>query len=166
VSPQPHIGPAVIDTTVFGSALTPTTAALAAQYDPLIAGCVPFISFVTLAELRFGAHHAGWGPARLHNVGRSPEKMKVALAVLESHRFAATGVFSEDEARRAIADHEQLFAVIAGGSIDEAGQARLRAAAAPKGAVLITASIGHDDPAVHFTEHVVPKLIEARERVR
>jgi len=99
-------------------------------------------------------------------VGRSPEKMEVAAAVLESHGFATTGVFSEDQARRAIAEQEQLFAVIAGGSIDEAAQARLRAAAAPKGAVLITASIGRDDPRVHFTEHVVPKLIEARDRIR
>jgi len=62
VTSRPHVGPAVIDTTVFGSALTPTTVALAAQYDRLIAGCVPFISFVTVAELRFGAHHAGRGP--------------------------------------------------------------------------------------------------------
>jgi len=99
-------------------------------------------------------------------VGRSPEKMEVATAVLESHGFAATGVFSEDEARRAIAEQELVFAVVAGGSIDEAGQARLRAAAGPKGAVLVTASIGHDDPGVHFTEHVVPKLIEARDRIR
>jgi hypothetical protein len=104
-------------------------------------------------------------PDRLHVVvvGRSPEKMKVATAVLESHGFAATGVFSEDEARRAIAEREELFAVVAGGSIDEAAQDRLRAAAAPKGAVLIPASIGHDDPEVHFTEHVIPKLIEARD---
>jgi tRNA(fMet)-specific endonuclease VapC len=68
VTARPHVGPAVIDTTVFGSALTPTTAALAAQYDRLIAGCVPFISFVTLAELHFGAQHAGWGPARLQKL--------------------------------------------------------------------------------------------------
>lgn len=65
---RPHVGPAVIDTTVFGSALTPTTAALAAQYDRLAAGCVPFISFVTVAELRFGARHAGRGPARLQKL--------------------------------------------------------------------------------------------------
>ena len=104
-------------------------------------------------------------PDRLHVVvvGRLPEKMSRATAVLESHGFVATGVFSEDEAWRAIAEHEQLFAVVAGGSIDEAAQDRLRAAAAPKGAVLITASIGHDDPTVHFTQHVIPKLIEARD---
>jgi hypothetical protein len=95
-------------------------------------------------------------------VGRAPEKMAIATAVLESHGFAATGVFSEDEARRAIAEHDRIFAVVAGGSIDEAGQDRLRAAAAQKGAVLIPANIGHADPKVHFTEIIVPRLIEAR----
>ena len=53
--------------------------------------------------------------------------------------------------------------MVAGGSIDEAAQDRLRVAGAPKGAVLITASIGQDDPTVHFTEHVNPKLVEARD---
>ena len=77
MSAKPHVGPAVIDTTVFGSALTPTTAALAAAYDRLIAGCVPFISFVTVAELRFGAHHAGWGSARL-------QKLEARLATAET----------------------------------------------------------------------------------
>jgi len=85
------------------------------------------------------------------------------MAVLRSHGFVATGVFSEDEARRAIAEQEEVFAVVAGGSIDEAAQRRLRAAATQRGAVLVTASIGHDDPEVHFTEHVIPKLIEAHD---
>jgi hypothetical protein len=96
-------------------------------------------------------------------VGRSPEKMEVATAVLESHGFAATGVFSEEEARRAIDEHDELFAVVAGGSIDEPAQDRLRAAAASKGAVLITAYIGHEDPEAHFTQTVIPKLVEARD---
>lgn len=95
-------------------------------------------------------------------VGRSPEKMDVAVAVLESRGFVATGVFSEQEALRAVAAIE-LFAVIAGGSIDQPAQDRLRAAAAPKGAVLITAHIGHDDPEAHFATHVIPKLIAARD---
>jgi hypothetical protein len=72
-------------------------------------------------------------------VGRSPEKMDAAIAVLESHGFAAIGVFSEPEAARAISEQDELFAVVAGGSIDELAQERLRAAAEPKGAVLITA---------------------------
>lgn len=92
-------------------------------------------------------------------VGRTPEKMAAAIAVLESHGYAATGVFSEDEAARAIADHDELFAVVAGGAIDEPARDRLRAAAEPKGAVLVTAYIGNDDPTVHFTDHVIPKLV-------
>lgn len=95
-------------------------------------------------------------------VGRSPQKMRDATAVLESHGFSATATFSEDEARHAIAGHAELLAVVAGGAIDKAGQDRLRVAAGRQGAVLITASIGHDDPREHFTEHVIPKLIEAR----
>jgi len=82
-------------------------------------------------------------------VGRLPEKMDIAVAVLESHGYEATGVLSEPEALRAIAEQDQLFAVVAGGAVDEAAQDRLRAAAEPKGAVLIAAYIGHDDPKVH-----------------
>ena len=76
MTPRPHVGPAVIDTTVFGSALTPTTAALAAAYDRLIAGCVLFISFVTVAELRFGSAPRRLGPARL-------QKLEARLATAE-----------------------------------------------------------------------------------
>jgi hypothetical protein len=97
-------------------------------------------------------------------VGRSPKKMDAATAVLASHGFAAIGVFSEAEAARAISEHDELLAVVAGGSIDEPAQERLRAAAEPKGAVLITAYIGHDDPTLHFENHVIPKLAAARDR--
>jgi hypothetical protein len=97
-------------------------------------------------------------------VGRAPEKMAVATAVVESHGFAAIGVFSEEEARQTISEHDGLFAVVTGGAIDESGRERLRVVAATKGAVLITANIGHDDPDVHFTTQVVPKLIETRDR--
>jgi hypothetical protein len=47
-------GPVVIDTGVFGADLVPGSA-LAARYDPLIAGRPAFISFQTVAELHFGA---------------------------------------------------------------------------------------------------------------
>ena len=95
-------------------------------------------------------------------VGRAPEKMRGAIAVLEEHGFSATGTFSEDEARSAIAGHDTLLAVVTGGAVDKPAQDRLRLAAEPKGAVLITAFIGHDDPREHFTEHVIPKLNDAR----
>ena len=104
------------------------------------------------------------GALRVIVVGRAPEQMAAATAVLESHGFSATGVLSEEEARRAIAEHDRIFAVVAGGSIDEAGQDRLRAAAALKGATLVTANIGHDDPTAYFTESVIPRLIEARDK--
>jgi hypothetical protein len=48
--------------------------------------------------------------------------------------------------------------------MDEAGQHRLRAAAALKGAFLISANIGHDDPKFHFTDDVIPRLTELRDR--
>jgi len=103
-------------------------------------------------------------PLRVIVVGRDPEKMEPAVAVLESAGFAAIGVFSEAEAMTAIADRSALFAVVAGGFLDEAARSRLGAAAAARGAVLVTAAIGHDDPRKHFLDHVVPKLVEARDR--
>jgi hypothetical protein len=106
------------------------------------------------------------GPSvwRVVVVGRAPEKMEAAIAVLVAEGFAATGVFSEDEAVHAIAAEPDLFAVVAGGFLDEPARERLRAVATEKGALLITTSIGHDDPAAHFTEHVVPQLVAARTR--
>lgn len=99
-------------------------------------------------------------------VCRSPEKMDRAAAVLEAHGFAATGVSSEQEALGAMAEHDELFAVVAGGSVDEPAQDHLRAAVAAKDAVLITAYIVHDDPTARFANHVIPKLIDARNRAR
>jgi PhnB protein len=96
-------------------------------------------------------------------VGRAPEKMREATAVLEASGFTVIGVFSEDEARRAIADHERLLAVVAGGSVSPEARARLRVAAAPRGAVVIDANIGHGDPADHFRFVVVPQLLVARD---
>ncbi len=61
-------GPIVVDTTVFGARLIKTRAALAKQYQHHIAGREAHISFVTEAELRFGARWAGWGEARLHRL--------------------------------------------------------------------------------------------------
>jgi len=90
--------------------------------------------------------------------------MEVATAVLESHHFAATGAFSEEEARTATEAHNSLFAVVAGRFLDAPAQNRLQTAVAEKGAALITASIGHDDPKVHFPAMVIRKLVEERVR--
>jgi hypothetical protein len=68
-------------------------------------------------------------------LGRAPEKMREAAAVLEADDFAVIGVFSETEALRAIA---------------------------AQGAVIIDAFIGHADPADHFRSVVLPQLVAAR----
>lgn len=61
-------GPIVVDTTVFGTRLIKTRAGLARQYQHHVAGREAHISFVTEAELRFGARWAGWGEARLYRL--------------------------------------------------------------------------------------------------
>lgn len=60
--------PIVIDTNVFGAELLPRTADLARAYEPLLAGRAAFVSFVTVAELRYGARRAGWGAGRLRRL--------------------------------------------------------------------------------------------------
>jgi hypothetical protein len=61
---QASRGAVVIDTGVFGARLTLRTRPLATLYEPLIEGRAALISFVTVAELRFGARLAAWGPER------------------------------------------------------------------------------------------------------
>jgi predicted nucleic acid-binding protein len=48
-------GPAIIDTGVFGARLTPRGQSLASAYRPLLEGRPAVISFITVAELRYGA---------------------------------------------------------------------------------------------------------------
>ena len=68
-------GPVVIDTGVFGARLTPSGRLLASRYRPVLEGRPAIISFVTVAELEYGAKLAGWGPDRLqrleHEVARA-----------------------------------------------------------------------------------------------
>ena len=61
-------GPVVVDTGVFGANLTPRRVSLANTYRPLLEGRPFTISFITIAELRFGATLAGWGPHRLQRL--------------------------------------------------------------------------------------------------
>jgi predicted nucleic acid-binding protein len=56
--------PVVIHTGVFGARLTPSGRLLAALYRPKLEGRPAVISFVTVAELEYGARLAGWGPDR------------------------------------------------------------------------------------------------------
>src|SRR5579859_3720777 len=68
-------GPVVIDTGVFGARLTPSGRLLAALYRPILEGRPAVISFVTVAELEYGARLADWGPDRVrrleYEVGRA-----------------------------------------------------------------------------------------------
>jgi predicted nucleic acid-binding protein len=57
-------GPVVIDTGVFGAQLTRRTRPLGESYWPVVEGRAALVSFVAVAELRFGARLAEWGPLR------------------------------------------------------------------------------------------------------
>lgn len=60
--------PPVVDTNVFGAQLTRRGAALADAYRTHVEGRALFISFVTVAELRYGARLAHWDPPRLQHL--------------------------------------------------------------------------------------------------
>lgn len=67
--PQPaDRGPVVVDTGVFAAELLRRGAPLAASYRPLLEGRPFIVSFVTVAEVRFGAQLAGWGAPRLQRL--------------------------------------------------------------------------------------------------
>ncbi|HWC12912.1 MAG TPA: PIN domain-containing protein [Acidimicrobiales bacterium] len=59
---------AVVDTNVFGAELTRRGARVGAAYRRHFEGRDLFISFVSVAELRFGARLAGWGAHRLRRL--------------------------------------------------------------------------------------------------
>lgn len=59
-------GPIVIDTDVFSADLSDT--ALITVYEPVIVGRPAFLSFQTVAELRYGALRRGWGTARVRKL--------------------------------------------------------------------------------------------------
>ena len=61
-------GPVVVDTGVFGANLAPRRVSLANAYRPMLEGRPVTISFITVAELRFGARLAGWGTRRLQQL--------------------------------------------------------------------------------------------------
>jgi predicted nucleic acid-binding protein len=62
---QPAI---VIDTNVFGAELTRRGDVVAAAYRRHVEGRALYVSFATVAELRFGARLAEWGSARLQRL--------------------------------------------------------------------------------------------------
>jgi predicted nucleic acid-binding protein len=79
VSLAPSRSPIVIDTGVFGAALV-TGSTLAVRYEPLIAGRPAFVSFQTVAELRFGALKRNWGVARMRQLDQRIAAAEVVYA--------------------------------------------------------------------------------------
>jgi predicted nucleic acid-binding protein len=61
-------GPVVVDTGVFGARLSPAGYDLAFAYRTMLEGRPAIVSYVTVAELRFGAKLAGWGTRRLQRL--------------------------------------------------------------------------------------------------
>lgn len=61
-------GPVVIDTGVFGARLTPSGRLLASRYRPFLEGRPAVISFITVAELEYGARLADWSPDRFRRL--------------------------------------------------------------------------------------------------
>ncbi|MBA2279652.1 MAG: PIN domain-containing protein [Acidimicrobiia bacterium] len=60
-------GPVVVDTDVYSARLIPDSS-LALQYEPLLVGRPEFVSFQTVAEVRYGALLRGWGDTRLRRM--------------------------------------------------------------------------------------------------
>ncbi|HSS08274.1 MAG TPA: PIN domain-containing protein [Acidimicrobiales bacterium] len=58
-------GAVVVDTGVFGADILRRSSPLVELYTPMLAGRAVLLSFQTVAELRYGALLADWGPIRL-----------------------------------------------------------------------------------------------------
>ena len=63
----PERGPVVVDTDVYSARLIPDST-LAPLYEPLLVGRAEFVSFQTVAEVRYGALLRGWGDTRLRRM--------------------------------------------------------------------------------------------------
>jgi predicted nucleic acid-binding protein len=70
----------VVDTNVFGAELTRRGAAVAGAYRDHVEGRALFVSFVTVAELRYGARLAGWGEQRVQRLNASLAAAEVVWA--------------------------------------------------------------------------------------
>ncbi len=69
-------GPIAIDTDVFSAYLVPGSR-IAERYAPIITGRPAFISFQTVAELRYGALRRGWGTARMLKLDAKIQRAEV-----------------------------------------------------------------------------------------
>jgi predicted nucleic acid-binding protein len=73
---QPHRGPVVVDTDVYSARLIPNST-LARRHEPLLLGRIEFVSFQTVAEVRYGALLRGWGAARLRRMEAEIARIEV-----------------------------------------------------------------------------------------
>ena len=74
------MGPVVVDTGVFGADLRSSSKLLADLYAEVLVGRNILISFVTVAELRYGALRAGWGAKRRNELEETIDAAKVVWA--------------------------------------------------------------------------------------
>ncbi len=72
-------GPIVIDTGVFAADLVPGSA-LVPLYEPIIVGRPVFLSFQTVAEIRYGALRRGWGEGRMLRLQAKLDRTQIVWA--------------------------------------------------------------------------------------
>ncbi len=84
----PPRSPVVIDTDVYGADMV-ADAPLADRYESIIVGRPAFLSFQTVAELRYGALHRNWGEAR-----RRKLDAKIAAAEIVHSGDDLVGVYA------------------------------------------------------------------------
>ncbi|MDB4985975.1 MAG: nadph-dependent fmn reductase [Myxococcaceae bacterium] len=95
-------------------------------------------------------------------IGRLLEKLQGALAGLKAAGYEPHGALTEAEAMALIYAAERVFAVVCGGAVDDATQARIAHAAKLKGALMFKVSLAGHEPEAYFRDHVLPRLEKAR----
>ena len=72
----PGRGPVVVDTDVYSARLIPNST-LARRYEPLLLGRIEFVSFQTVAEVRYGALLRGRGAARVRRMEAAISRIEI-----------------------------------------------------------------------------------------